>query len=532
MADIRFDGGTSGGGGGGVTSVGLITGNTGTDINVTGSPVTSTGVFTLNIPVASSGATGKLNNTDWANFNNKQAPLVSGANIKTINGNSILGAGDLVVSGVPAGTDGQVQYNNGGAFGGATALFYDDSNNFVGVGTIAPSVKLDVDGAAAVYGASVRGSGVFSGMNIRNTGVQAANRGAQLTFSSGTTLVGALDSAYNTGLVNESAGAGSYFIEYWNGSSYAIRLLINSNGFVGLGVANPQVKLDVDGASAISTAQFKGAGNDVGINVWNSGTLGANRTSQIRLTNGSTFFGANDESYQIINSGDSFNDASFVIQHWNGSAYFERFRILNNGNVGIGTSAPLGILHLKTTAQTTRFLIDGDAGQSKIITFRTNGLQRWGLYSNNVAESGSNAGSNFAFRRYNDAGTLLGTPLSIVRSTGQTTISEGLTLAGSELRSFKASISTLSSLVVDSSNAAAYTGTIFVCSGSSVTIDASVPDGFNLSVIQQTATQTGISVTGALTIRNRQGHTSAAGQYATITLLKQGSDLYLGGDTA
>jgi hypothetical protein len=159
-------------------------------------------------------------------------------------------------------------------------------------------------------------------------------------------------------------------------------------------------------------------------------------------------------------------------------------------------------------------------------------LQRWGLYSNNVAESGSNAGSNFVFRRYSDAGTLLGTPISITRSTGQTTIAEGLTLSGSELRSFKASTSTLSSLTVDSSNGAAYTGTVFLCSGSSVTIDASVDDGFNLSVIQSTSTQTTISVTGGLTIRNRQGHTKTAGEYATVTLLKRGSDLYLGGDTA
>jgi len=228
--------------------------------------------------------------------------------------------------------------------------------------------------------------------------------------------------------------------------------------------------------------------------------------------------GSNGE-VQFNNSGSFGADSEF---NWDNT----------NKRLGLGISAPLGILHLKTAAQTTRFLLDGDAGQNKIITFRSAGLQRWGLYSNNVAESGSNAGSNFVVRRYSDAGTLLGTPISVTRSTGQTTISEGLTLSGSELRSFKASTSTLSSLTVDSSNGASYTGTVFLCSGSSVTIDASVADGFNLSVIQSTSTQTTISVTGGLTIRNRQGHTQTAGQYATVTLLKRGSDLYLGGDTA
>ena len=86
--------------------------------------------------------------------------------------------------------------------------------------------------------------------------------------------------------------------------------------------------------------------------------------------------------------------------------------------VGIGTNTLLGILHLKSTAATTRMVMDGDAGQSKIITYRTAGLQRFGLYTNNTAESGSNVGSDFAIRAYSDAGTLLNTPVFIKRSTG------------------------------------------------------------------------------------------------------------------
>jgi hypothetical protein len=89
-----------------------------------------------------------------------------------------------------------------------------------------------------------------------------------------------------------------------------------------------------------------------------------------------------------------------------------------NNRLGVGTTTPLGILHLKRTADTTRMVMDGDAGQSKIITYRTAGLQRFGLYVNNTAESGSNAGSDFAIRAYSDAGTLLNTPVFIKRSTG------------------------------------------------------------------------------------------------------------------
>lgn len=52
--------------------------------------------------------------------------------------------GTITVS--PGGNDGQIQYNNGGAFNGASALYYDDVNSRVGIGTASPSVALDVAG--------------------------------------------------------------------------------------------------------------------------------------------------------------------------------------------------------------------------------------------------------------------------------------------------------------------------------------------------------------------------------------------------
>lgn len=65
--------------------------------------------------------------TSWAAIapSAKQDTLVSGTNIKTINGSSLLGAGDLTISGggTPGGSSGQVQFNNAGAFGGANLYF-------------------------------------------------------------------------------------------------------------------------------------------------------------------------------------------------------------------------------------------------------------------------------------------------------------------------------------------------------------------------------------------------------------------------
>jgi hypothetical protein len=102
-----------------------------------------------------------------------------------------------------------------------------------------------------------------------------------------------------------------------------------------------------------------------------------------------------------------------------------------NNRLGIGTNTPLGILHLKVSAAATRLVLDGDAAQNKIITYRTAGVQRFGLYTNNTAESGSNAGSDFAIRAYSDAGSLLSTPIFIKRSSGNVGI--GTTTANAKL---------------------------------------------------------------------------------------------------
>jgi hypothetical protein len=75
----------------------ISTGTTGTDFNV----VSSGTDHQFNIPTASATNRGALSTTDWSAFNGKQNALVSGTNMKTINGNSLLGSGNLNVSANP-----------------------------------------------------------------------------------------------------------------------------------------------------------------------------------------------------------------------------------------------------------------------------------------------------------------------------------------------------------------------------------------------------------------------------------------------
>jgi hypothetical protein len=95
---FRIIGAAGGGGGGGtLTSVGLTLGTTGTDAGVSGSPLTSDGSITLNLPSSSGSNRGLLTAADWTTFNSKQAALVSGTNIKTVNSTTLLGSGNLAV---------------------------------------------------------------------------------------------------------------------------------------------------------------------------------------------------------------------------------------------------------------------------------------------------------------------------------------------------------------------------------------------------------------------------------------------------
>ena len=59
---------------------------------------TTTPTITLTLQNATTSQAGQLTSADWNTFNNKQATLVSGTNIKTINSNDLLGAGDISVS--------------------------------------------------------------------------------------------------------------------------------------------------------------------------------------------------------------------------------------------------------------------------------------------------------------------------------------------------------------------------------------------------------------------------------------------------
>src|SRR3989344_2398578 len=87
----------------------LVAGSAGADFSIS----SAGNVHSFNLPSASAIARGLLTAADWLIFNGKQDALVSGTNIKTVGGVSLLGSGDIAVGGPGTVTDVSVVTANG-----------------------------------------------------------------------------------------------------------------------------------------------------------------------------------------------------------------------------------------------------------------------------------------------------------------------------------------------------------------------------------------------------------------------------------
>jgi hypothetical protein len=88
---------------------------------------------------------GSITNVE-TEINGKQATLVSGTNIKTINSTSLLGSGDISISASAGGSDTQIQFNDSGAFGADSLFNWDNTNKRLGVGETTPTAIVHIKG--------------------------------------------------------------------------------------------------------------------------------------------------------------------------------------------------------------------------------------------------------------------------------------------------------------------------------------------------------------------------------------------------
>ena len=213
----------------------------------------------------------KTNSNFTELYDGKQDELVSGTNIKTVNGNSLLGSGDLVVGGssgitvgttsVTSGTVGRVFFEgSGNVVQQDSALFWDNTNKRFGVGaTPATNVTLDVRAQGALstdIAFRVRNSAdsdnLFSVNGIGNLSLRASSGTEPFTIHHSGTLQAKLEVASNAGLLRiYNAGVLRHDID---GRDYArfkgIKITEAGVGFNYLNIqggTNARVNVDIAG---------------------------------------------------------------------------------------------------------------------------------------------------------------------------------------------------------------------------------------------------------------------------------------------
>jgi hypothetical protein len=301
----------------------FATGTSGTDFAIS----SATATHTFNLPTASAVNRGALSSTDWSTFNGKQAALVSGTNIKTINGNSVLGSGDLIVGGstslaigttpITSGTIGRVLFEGtGNVLQQSANLFWDNTNNRLGIGTATPTQALDILGTNVVVSkirsSTNTGATIFQGFNDLNNsceyGIIGSTRAGTGALASGNAyLYGGVDLAV-TSLTNIKFGVGSILNERMRIFGATGNIVIQSGGTI----TDAGFKLDVNGTARVQ-------GRITALNGANM-TLTSNYAAEIGFNvNGRLGIGYNVASGSIIQALFSTSAADLFIQPFGGA---------------------------------------------------------------------------------------------------------------------------------------------------------------------------------------------------------------------
>lgn len=214
---------------------------------------------------------------------------------------------DLGASGTPGSTNGSVQFNNSGAFGGDAAnFFWDNTNKRLGIGTNAPAQALSLNGQALFMpqgGVSTKGYRAYSGrigspsvddrlIFINDSGTDARYWFDSQSATSGFSVAnGGLEQAY----FGTVGGAFAYVI-YQNqpfridmGTTGNTAWTITQQGEVGLGTTTPLGRLHAYVPNtAVTTSRYDGYFENLATNT----TTNAINKYGLYVTSTGTFTGA------------------------------------------------------------------------------------------------------------------------------------------------------------------------------------------------------------------------------------------------
>jgi hypothetical protein len=341
------------GGGGTVTSVGLSTGTSGTDINVSGSPVTSSGAITLNIPTASGSNRGALSSTDWTTFNSKiggsgaqdKVPIFSSSSSLTYNNlfhvNTGAGGPYVGIGTNSPSTGSRLHISDGDIFilGGNNRRFLMGSSISAGSWggmrwNTSNQLQYIHSGYSDVTGVMLTTSDGFTGLRTSGT--------APLTpldvFSSTTSNNGTYQNwAYSASptayrlLLKQTVTDGNirYNFSQVNNTTAYDNVLVFDRGNIAIGQTDATRKLDINGDTRIRGAIYDNSNS--------SGTSG-----QVLTSAGTGAFTWTTPATAITGTG-----ANGYVPYFTGTSTLASTNVFFNSNgFGFNTTSPLYALHL------------------------------------------------------------------------------------------------------------------------------------------------------------------------------------------
>ena len=253
----------------------------------------------------------------------------------------------------------------GAAVGTTPMLSFTEAKAAAFTGAVTMASTLGVTGKITTRGTTNSGYSVleFGTININSNVTDGTIDFAQgLAFTNNTSNEGAWtqagicatgSSGYNGNLIFGTDGNDSR-----TNNSITERMRITSDGKVGIGTASPAGQLDVQQSTT----------DMVGLSILNTNNSATTTSSQLRIgmTNS---VGASYAVMKVQEGGsDDYPDIIFGVQNAVTTTPTERMRIKDTGQVGIGETAPLGRLHVKTAdsssgahANADEFVIEGSA---------------------------------------------------------------------------------------------------------------------------------------------------------------------------
>ena len=422
-----------------------------------------------------------------------------------------------------------------------------DPDGNVGIGTDTPTSRLHVDSidneSARIYCANATGSSA-TGIRIMNkTG--GAGDFASLSFGLGTST----NTRARMGAKFGSGLEGSYTFQTRNTAGVlGERMVINSEGNVGIGTDIPDGKLEVLSDNANSEIMATSYGNtNSNIPVFTGRKARGTKSSPVAVQNGDYLFFLGGRGYQgngsfptnssgaIVLKADETHSSSargtsitFETTDNGTSTRDERLRIDHSGNVGIATSTPSAKLHVSNDDVTVNAgLISGTAPTSLV--------SGNGTTINSTIVAGSSSFNRPVFQGRRSRGTLTAPSAVINNDYIMSFVASGYDGSASQ---FGAAIDFFADANVTNgnvptrislstgSNSSNRTERLTVKSDGDIGIGTTLPTArlhaLAGSVAEMKFSSGALGITPALSV----GNTNASGKFATLIAGTNGSGLW------